>query len=527
MKKRIVSALLALALLVLLPCGALAAGTTELDGTAAYLTSTVTRPELGSVSGDWTVIGLARSACRVPDSYFSDYAKRVEQTVKDCAGVLSERKYTEYSRVILTLTAIGKNPANVGGYNLLRPLGDYEKTVYQGINGAIWALIALDSGNYEIPTNREAKTQATRQRYLDAILTSQLLDGGWSLSGSGDADPDVTAMALQALAGYRGQKKVQAAVDKGVSCLAALQDSRGGYASWGVRNAESTAQVILALCALGISAEDSRFVKGGNTLKDDLLRYRQADGSFVHTEDGKTGSSQTATEQGFLALTALARAERGETSIYRMQASDAAHGKPNPAVSVPAVSKAGTTFDDIQGHQNQSAIEALAARGILNGVGKTEFQPNRTMTRAEFAATVARALGLPQKNGQKFADVAAGKWYAAAVGTASAYGIVSGVGGGKFNPSGTITRQEAAAMVARAAKLCGFDTALAAADTAKTLSQFGDYRSVSDWAREPVAFCYASGICDAGSGRIEPGKAIARCEIAQMIYNLLRAADLI
>ncbi len=83
------------------------------------------------------------------------------------------------------------------------------------------------------------------------------------------------------------------------------------------------------------------------------------------------------------------------------------------------------------------------------------------------------------------------------------HGIVNGVGGGKFNPEGTITRQEAAAMVARAAKLCGLDTTMDAAATRDTLAQFGDYRSVASWAKEPLAFCY-SGILDQSDLNIEP-----------------------
>ena len=88
---------------------------------------------------------------RVPANYYDDYYARVEKYVKNCAGVLHERKYTEYSRVILALTAIGRDPSNVAGYNLLTPLGDFEKTIWQGLNGPIWALIALDSGSYDIP----------------------------------------------------------------------------------------------------------------------------------------------------------------------------------------------------------------------------------------------------------------------------------------------------------------------------------------------------------------------------------------
>ena len=128
--------------------------------------------------------------------------------------MLHERKYTEYSRVILALTAIGRDPAKVAGYNLLTPLGDFEKTIWQGLNGPIWAFIALDSGSYEIPKNPAAKTQATRQLYINEILKNQLKDGGWSLTGTGNSDLDMTAMALQALAKYQDQKSVKSATDK-------------------------------------------------------------------------------------------------------------------------------------------------------------------------------------------------------------------------------------------------------------------------------------------------------------------------
>ena len=132
------------------------------EETGAYLQAQ-TAPTAGSIGGEWAVIGLARSGYPVPANYFDDYYARVEKYVKDCAGVLHERKYTEYSRVILALTAIGRDPANVAGYNLLTPLGDFEKTIWQGLNGPIWALLALDSGNYPVPYGRTT----TRQRLID------------------------------------------------------------------------------------------------------------------------------------------------------------------------------------------------------------------------------------------------------------------------------------------------------------------------------------------------------------------------
>ena len=99
------------------------------------------------------------------------------------------------------MTAIGKDPQNVAGFDLLLPLGDFDETVSQGVNGAIFALLALDSRNYEIPVNPEADTQATREFMCEEILRREIPTGGWALTG-GEPDADVTAMALQALAKY-------------------------------------------------------------------------------------------------------------------------------------------------------------------------------------------------------------------------------------------------------------------------------------------------------------------------------------
>ena len=500
------------------------------------MVSAVKAPEVGSIGGEWAVIGLARSGYSVPADYYDEYYTRVEKYVKDCNGVLHDRKYTEYSRVALALTAIGRDPSKVAGYNLLTPLGDFEKTIWQGLNGPIWALIALDSGNYEIPKNPAAKTQATRQLYIDEILNNQMKDGGWSLTGTGDSDVDITAMALQALAKYQDQKAVKAATDSALSWLSKNQDSKGGFASWGTTNVESVAQVVVAFCELGMDLNDSRFVKNGHGLVENLLSFRQSNGGFYHVMDGSDGNNQMSAEQGFYALVAIDRAENSKNSLYRMGDVVKNNSKPNtninkskadPSVNVPDVTAPGTTFSDVKNHANQTAIEQLASRGIINGMGKGTFAPNKTMTRAEFAAIVTRALGLPAKDTKAFTDVPSSKWYAGYIGTANSSGIVNGVGSGKFNPDGTITRQEAAAMVARAAKLCGLDTAMDAAATKDMLAQFGDYRSVASWAKKPMAFCYSVNILDQSDLNIEPTKAILRCEIAQMLYNMLTAAELI
>lgn len=353
------------------------------------MVSAVKAPEVGSIGGEWAIIGLARSGYAVPANYYDDYYARVEKYVKNCSGVLHERKYTEYSRVILALTAIGRDPSKVAGYNLLMPLGDFEKTIWQGMNGPIWALIALDSGNYDIPKNPAAKTQATRQLYIDEIVTNQKKDGGWSLTDTGDSDVDITAMALQALAKYQDQKAVKTATDKALTYLSKVQDNKGGFSSWGTTNVESVAQVVVALCELGISLDDSRFVKNGHTLTDNLLSFRQSNGGFYHVLDGSDGNNQMSSEQGFYALVAIDRAANGQNSLYRMSdvakntskpATSVSKGNVDASVSAPGVTAPGTTFSDIKNHANKAAIEELASRGIINGMGKGTFAPNKTMT---------------------------------------------------------------------------------------------------------------------------------------------------
>ena len=301
-------------LLSLTACGKQA---NQLEKTASYLQTQIAEPGAGSVGGDWLIFGLARSGVKVSQKYFDAYYENVEAAVREKNGVLSDRKYTEYSRTVLALTAIGKNPADVAGYDLLKPLADFEQVTKQGINGTIFALLALDSGKYEIPENPDAAVQATRQMYVDELLARELPDGGWTLTG-GEPDVDITAMTLQALAKYRGQAEVEAAVERGLAVLSSLQEPDGGYVSWGSSNSESVAQVIVALTELGVPLDDERFTKNGITVEDALLRFAQENGAFVHVRDGSGGDDGMATEQAFYALAAIHRAETGETTLYDM-----------------------------------------------------------------------------------------------------------------------------------------------------------------------------------------------------------------
>ena len=533
--KRVISFILA-SLILMCNLSAFAADQNTVDlimsDTADYIYQTVNNPQVASIGGEWAVLGLARSGADIPEEYYNNYYKTVCKYVADRKGVLHNKKYTEYSRIILALTAIGKNPADVEGYNLLMPLGDYEKTIWQGVNGAIWALIALDCGEYEIPQNSEAETQATRDMYINYILDNQTSDGGWTLSGD-NADVDVTAMALQALSKYQNNEAVKSATEKALMCISYFQNESGGFSSY-EENSESYAQMIIALCELGISIDDSRFLKNGNTILDNMLKFYESGKGFKHTLDGTV--NQMATEQCFNALVALKRFNENKNSPYSMSDAISISESENQSVGLPdknsdvrkmSIVNLGKTFEDIKGHTNQTAIEELAARNIINGKTESSFEPQSTMTRAEFATIVVRGLGLPVKSSSIFNDVTANDWFYDYVNTAFSYGIIKGVSDIEFNPNGTITREESAVMVARAAKLCGMDTNIEAFEVRNILAGFLDYVKASDWAVSSLAFCYNNKILPDDAMEIYPKEFVTRAEIAQMLYNTLLFSKLI
>ena len=273
----------------------------------------------GTSGGEWVALGLARSGS-ISDTLAEQYAQAAYQYVKKKgSSTISDSKSTENSRMILALTSIGKDPTNVAGYDLLEPLADLDYVKSQGINGPIFALIALDSHTYDIPKAATGKTQTTREALIDAILAAQLSDGGWNVNGNG-ADADMTAMAIQALASYYSSNaKVKSAIDDALNRLSQMQEANGGYTSWGTANAESVAQVIVALTSLGIDpASDGRFIKNGYSTLDALATFYNDKGGFKHSQSDTTSSNGLATEQAYYALASWYRLKAGKTSLYDM-----------------------------------------------------------------------------------------------------------------------------------------------------------------------------------------------------------------
>ena len=123
-------------------------------------------------------------------------------------------------------------------------------------------------------------------------------------------------MALQALAAYQSRDEVAQAVQQGLSCLEDMQLADGGFSAWGSESSESVCQVIVALTQLGLSPDDARFTKNGQTLEDVLLRFAREDGGFAHLPDDE--SDPIAATQAFYALAAIERSRAGKTALYDM-----------------------------------------------------------------------------------------------------------------------------------------------------------------------------------------------------------------
>ena len=313
-----------------------------LNATMAQLAATVTEPAFGTSAGEWTVISLARGEYYTADNaYFTGYYNRIIDYVNDKAasvnagGALHKNKSTENARVIMALSSIGKDATSVGDWNLIAPFNDFNWIKKQGINGPIFALIALDTNDYE------TEDTTIRQQCIDYILDAQFEDGGWALSGSA-ADPDVTAMALQALAPYVSQSEVSSAAEKAFATLSNIQNSDGKYASWGTVNVESCAQVIVACTAWGINPDtDSRFVKNNKSVIDAVLaHYSEEEAAFEHVIG--SGANDIATDQACYALVAYNRFMKGKTSLYDMsdvsfgEKDEVVLGKPKATLGLPS-----------------------------------------------------------------------------------------------------------------------------------------------------------------------------------------------
>ena len=358
--------------------------------TKKYIQNNVPAPVVASDRGEWAVLGLARAGVELSDAYIQAYYGKVVAYVQKnmgADGVLLDPEshnptVTDNERIILALTAIGKDPTNVGDKNLLTALQNKDimqvtNTSDTDINGLVFGLLALNSGNY------------TQDSYwlVQAILTQQNADGSWSASADTkpDGDVDMTAMALQALAPYYnegGDTTVNAAVDKALQWLSAK------YKGTGYTSAESCAQVVVALSALQLNANsDSSFVKtvdgAPTSVLGDLLRYYLGEGQgFKHAASGKT-ADQKATEQALYAMAAYERYCRRTKALYDMTDAVCAHSFGDWQVVSPATCTADGSRQRVCTRCGAVEVQTLPAAGHKFGEWTTTKEPTCTETGTE------------------------------------------------------------------------------------------------------------------------------------------------
>ena len=300
---------------------------TVLSKVRSYILSKDTKPDYSSI---WNVIGLKRSGLYVPESYINLFYSNVIAYCESKDWQITRAKYSDYSKLILALTAIGVDARDVMGHNLFVYLSDYENVSRQGNNGTIWALIALKSNPaYEIPEDPSAVQQNSEELLVKKVVGMQCQDGGWTLMGT-TGDSDMTGMAMQALASYYnkdGYEDVTVAIDKGLAWIEKNQLSSGGFGTMNTETSESVAQIITALCGVGIDCgEDVRFIKNGKWPMTGLFQYYMPEGGFMHVaaDAGNNGGGAggiidgMATEQGLYATVAYRRFLDGETFLYDM-----------------------------------------------------------------------------------------------------------------------------------------------------------------------------------------------------------------
>lgn len=356
-----------------------------LNNVLEYVKAETYNPSLGSTYGEWAVLAEARgnvSASVWYDKYLSNIAKSVASMNGKLDPTSTQTKHTEYSRVILALTALGEDATKFTGsnstvYNLVEPLFEKNGSTYrvseQGNNGTAFALIALDSGNYY----DNATGTTARNAWIKSLCDAQINNGAWGIDADfPGSNVDMTAMVVQALAPYCSTNAtVKAAVDKAVEWLSAEYQKTGDYGS-----SESAAQVIVALSALGIDAKtDSRFQHNGISVLSNFLSYADPNSKgFLHDKQPNSTVNQMASEQAAYTLVAYDRYVNGSKRLYDM--SDVTKRENADAQAV---------IDMINqiGYVDESSYNAIAearnAYNKLSAADKEKVTNYNTLTAAE------------------------------------------------------------------------------------------------------------------------------------------------
>ena len=247
------------------------------------------KDNLKATKDDWTVFTLLRHRETLSNAQTGSYYDSVVEKVKEWENdpnLPDGPKPTDIAKISLALTMLEKDITDVDGVNLAEMM--YNSTrLKEGSNELIWVLLALDAANIQIP----ADATWSRESMISALLEFQNENGFFGLFDNKTGDVDITAMALQPLARYQvTDAKVEAAVKKAVTWLKGAVKDDFGYGT-----PESTAQVLIALSALGIdpTVSDSGFGTVNMNMITSMMAYKCEDGGFAHVLGNTTNGMAT------------------------------------------------------------------------------------------------------------------------------------------------------------------------------------------------------------------------------------------
>lgn len=186
-------------------------------------------------------------------------------------------------------------------------------------------------------------------------------------------------------------------------------------------------------------------------------------------------------------------------------------------------------FSDVANHWAKNSVNNMGSRMVVSGIGNGQYEPDRNMTRGEFAAIMVRALGLePSDGASSFSDVDSSKWYCGYIVTAASYGVIKGYPDGRFGPNDTITREQAMAIIARAMETTGLKANVTEDTIAKQIENYEDGTTVSEYAKKGVADCLDTGVVSGlSSNMLAPKANVTRAQVAAMVERLLQKSNLI
>lgn len=312
-------------------------------------------PAYEDSQSDWVAFDLAAYAGK--DNVFASAGAKSRFIAKAMENIRPGNA-TDHERVALMMTALG-----VDASELIDAIAQLPSEKMDSVNAQAFALLAYDVGQYTLPQDA-ANTRETAIAYL---LSYQNADGGWAYYGD-VSEASMTAMVLSALAPYRDDPAVEAAVQEGIECLSALQTAGGGYGYDGVENSNDAATVVIALTSLGIDAgSDARFVKNGNSVLSSLLSFVTEDLQFGY--DSNAEANAYATEQGFRALIAYSRYQAGGYNVYRFEGPLAPYVQPG---RVTITVQKDENLPEMQGPAEEEILQAVLTEEELQRVAGGE-----------------------------------------------------------------------------------------------------------------------------------------------------------